>query len=53
MGKASNNYEEEKKTYIMFWWGNLKRGNLEGLSIDGRIILKCVQKKRDGGPVPD
>jgi hypothetical protein len=31
-----------------FWWGNLReREHLEGLSVDGRIILKCILSKWD------
>jgi hypothetical protein len=30
-----------------FWWGNLRHeGYLEDLSTDGRIILKCLLKKK-------
>jgi len=33
-----------------FWWGNLiERGLLEDTSVDGRIILKCIFRKWDGG----
>ena len=33
-----------------FWWGDLReRGHLEDLSVDGRIILKRIWKKRDRG----
>ena len=36
--------------YAGFWWGNLReREHLEGLSVDGRIILKCIFKKLDEG----
>jgi len=33
-----------------FWWGNLRqRDHLEDPSIDGRIILKCIFMKWNGG----
>ena len=36
--------------YTGFWWGNLReRDNLEGLGIDGRIILRWIFRKWDGG----
>ena len=32
------------------WWGDLReRGHLEDISVDGRIILKCILKKQVGG----
>jgi hypothetical protein len=36
--------------YRGFWWGNLKeRYHLEDIDVDGRIILKYIFKKWDGG----
>ena len=36
--------------YTEFWWGNLReRSHLEDPDIDGKIILRCVFRKWDGG----
>ena len=40
----------EKMNAYKFWWGNLnERDFLENLVIDGRVIVKCILKKRMGG----
>jgi hypothetical protein len=32
------------------WWGNLcERGNLDDLGVEGRVILKEMLNKSDGG----
>ena len=36
--------------YTGFWWGNLsEREHLEDLGVDGRIILRWIFSKWDGG----
>jgi len=39
-----------KETYTGFWWGNVReRDNLEDTSINGKIVLKWIFRKLDGG----
>jgi len=38
------------EVYTGFWWGNLReRDHLEDLGVDGRIILRRIFRKWDGG----
>jgi len=48
MGGACSAYGGE--AYTGFWWGNLReRYHLEEPCVDGRIILRWIFRKRDGG----
>jgi hypothetical protein len=39
-----------EEVHTGFWWENLRKGDhLEDLVTDGRIILKWILKKLDGG----
>jgi hypothetical protein len=36
--------------YIGLWWGNLGEvGHFEDLGVDGKIMLKLIFKKQEGG----
>jgi hypothetical protein len=49
MGRACSTYEE-KEVHTGFWWGDLREGDhLGDPGVDGRIILKWIYKKWDGG----
>jgi hypothetical protein len=40
--------------HTQFWWGKVReRDHLEDISVDGRMILKWIFKKRDGGRGPN
>jgi hypothetical protein len=40
----------EEDVHTGFWWGNGRKGDhLEDSGVDGRIILKCIFDKWDGG----
>jgi hypothetical protein len=42
-------YRRRVEVHTGFWWGNLReRDHLEDLSVDERIILKCLFKKWNG-----
>jgi hypothetical protein len=38
------------EVHTRFWWGKLRKGDhMEDPSVDGRIILKWIFEKWDGG----
>jgi len=41
---------EKRDIYTGFWWRNFgERNHLEDLGVDGRIILRLIFRKWDGG----
>ena len=50
MGEGCSTYGGTGEVYTGFCWGNLmETGHLEGLGVDGNIILRCIIKKWDLG----
>jgi hypothetical protein len=44
------NVQKTREVHTGIWWGDVKEsGHFENLGLDGRIILKRVFKKWDGG----
>jgi hypothetical protein len=42
--------QEARQVHAWFWWGSLtERDNLEELRVEGKIILKYLFKKHNGG----
>jgi hypothetical protein len=40
---------EKREVHIGLWWGNLmERGHLEGVGVDGKIILRWISKTWNG-----
>jgi hypothetical protein len=38
------------EVYTVFWWGNMrKRGHLEDLGVDRKVILRCIFWEWDVG----
>jgi len=50
MGRTCSTYGGRGEVHTGFWWGNLREGDhLEGPGIDGKIILRLILRKLDGG----
>ena len=50
MGWTCGTYCARGEVHVRFWWGNLKEGDhLEQLRVDGRIKLKYISLKWNGG----
>ena len=50
MGGAYSTYEGPGEVHTGFWWGNLReKGHLEDPGVNGRIILRWIFRKLNGG----
>jgi len=50
MGGACRTYGVRGEVYTGFWWGNLRyRGILEDPGVDGRMVLRLIFWRWDGG----
>ena len=50
MGGACSANVGRAEAYTGFWWGNLReRGHMGDPGVDGRIILRWIFRKYDGG----
>jgi hypothetical protein len=46
--------KSRREVYTVFWWGNMRESDqLEDPGIDGRMILRWIFRKWDGGHVLD
>ena len=50
MDGACSSYGGERRCCTAFWWGNLReRDHLGDPGLDGKIILRLIFRKWDGG----
>jgi hypothetical protein len=50
VGHIARKGKRRGQVHTGFWWGDLRKGDsLEDAGVDGRLILKWIFKKWDGG----